>query len=496
MPTRIEDVLYLVKKNNPQANLNLIKKAYSFAKEVHQTQKRLTKEPYIIHPLATAYKLAELKMDDLTVAAGLLHDTIEDTGRNINEIKEKFGEEIAFLIEGVTKLGRLKYRGMERYIENLRRMFVAMAQDIRVIVIKFADRIHNLETLTAQPKNKQKRIALESLEIFAPIANRLGMGEIKGILEDLSFPYIYPKEYEKLLKLVKPKYVEREKIIEGLKKDLTKILRDHQIKIVSIHGRVKHLFSLYKKLLTYNNDLSKIYDLVALRIVVPDINQCYEALGVIHRFCRPLKGRIKDYIAQPKPNGYRSLHTTVFTPRGEIIEIQIRDSRMHEEAEYGIASHWHYKEKEGEKLKDKELPWVQELVRFQKEVQDGQEYLASLKLDMFQNRIFTFTPHGDVIDLPEDATPVDFAYYIHTEVGHRCSGAFINDQIASLNTKLKSGDVVEIITDPKRKGPNPDWLDFVKTSTARRHIRDWITKNRWSFLRRLFKSEKTSNKSS
>ncbi|MFH1536840.1 MAG: RelA/SpoT family protein, partial [Patescibacteria group bacterium] len=481
----IDDLIIKLQNKNPDANIDLIRRAYNFAAEAHKEQKRKSGEPYIIHPLATANNLVNLEMDDATIAAGLLHDVPEDTDINLTDIRNEFGPEVGRLVQGITKLGQLKYRGIERYMENLRRMFVAMAKDIRVIVIKFADRIHNLETLDALPEEKQKRIAMESLEIYAPIANRLGMGEIKGVIEDLAFPYVYPEEYEWLQKKVSSIYKEKDKQIQTNIKNIKKIFKNNDIDFVSIHGRAKHYFSLYKKLQESNKDLSKIYDLIALRIVVKDVSTCYEVLGIIHQNFTPLKGRIKDYIAQPKPNGYRSLHTTVFTNEGEILEIQIRDEEMHKEAEFGIAAHWHYKEgAEQSKIKEK-TSWIQQLSKLQKEISNESQYLESLKIDIFQTRIFVFTPKGDVIDLPEDATPIDFAYNIHTDIGHTCTGAKINDQICSLETKLKSGDVIEIHNDKNRKGPSEDWLNFVKTDTAKSRIRQWINKNRRESLQKI-----------
>jgi GTP pyrophosphokinase len=410
-------------------------------------------------------------MDDETIAAGLLHDVPEDTSYTLAQVKKEFGSEIAFLVDGVTKLGQLKYRGMQRYVENLRRMFVAMAKDIRVVVIKFADRMHNLETLSALPPPKARRIALESLEIYAPIADRLGMGDVKGQLEDLAFPYVYPNEYDWLLKKIEITRREKEKSMERLRGDVEKLLRQHHVPYISVHGRAKHLYSTYKKLLRHSRDLSQVYDLMALRVVVSDVSKCYETLGLIHKICPPLKGRIKDYIAQPKPNGYRSLHTTVFTQSGEIVEVQIRTPEMHEEAEFGIAAHWNYKETGlANQMTVENLAWVEQLAKLQKEIKDDNQYLESLKIDIFKTRIFVFTPRGDVIDLPEDATPIDFAYHIHTDIGDKCTGARINDQLVSLDATLKSGDVVEILVDKNRKLPNADWVTFAKTHSAKRHI--------------------------
>lgn len=488
----IDDLLSIAANNNPEADLDLISRAYEFAKDAHGDQKRKSGDLYIVHPLATAITLAQLHLDDQTIAAGLLHDVPEDTEKTLKDVKKAFGKEIAMLVEGITKLGLLKYRGVDRYVENLRRMFVAMAKDVRVVLIKFADRMNNLETLDALPENKQKRIALESLEIYAPIANRLGMGEIKGRLEDLAFPYVYPDEYQWLMKKINPQLKAKEEFIVRFILYLRKEFEKHNVEMPAIHGRAKHLYSLYKKLLRHNHDATKIYDLVAVRLIVKDVAKCYEALGIIHEICKPLKGRVKDYIAQPKPNGYQSLHTTVFSPpqfakdniHGEIIEVQIRTQYMHEEAEYGIAAHWRYKEGVGTKKRDDErLSWMKQLVELQKDIQDEKQLLETLKIDIFQNYIFVFTPRGDVIELPEDSTAVDFAYRIHSDLGNQCCGVKVNDHIEKLETTLKSGDVVEIFTDPHRKGPSEDWLEFVKTNGAKYHIRQHINKKRRKLLR-------------
>lgn len=484
----IDDLIQKIKSYAPNADLDLVRLAFDYAKKAHSGQKRLSGEPYINHPLATAMNLAEMKLSEDIIIAGLLHDIPEETHPDnpeiaLREIKHNFGDDVAFMVRGITKLGKIKYRGMERYLENLRKMFVAMAEDVRVIFIKFADRLHNLETLDAQPPAKQKRIALETMEIYAPIANRLGMGEIKGRLEDLSFKYLYPKEYEKLKQEVMPRFKAKEDYLKKIRVKLLKTIASfslgasdekselQRIKIYSIHGRTKRLWSIYKKLQQKGyEDLSKIYDIVALRVVVESVAECYAVLGIIHHLWKPLKGRIKDYIAQPKPNGYQSLHTTVFCDDGEIVEFQIRTKKMHEEAEYGIASHWYYDEK-GALPITKKLKWVKELTKWKKEFEENQKYLESLKLDVFQNRIFVFTPKGDVIDLPEDATPVDFAYTVHSDLGNKCIGVKINEQLAKLDTKLKSGDVVEILIDKNRKIPSSDWLKFVKTRHAKQKIK-------------------------
>lgn len=465
-------------------------RAYEVAAAIHAGQKRLTGRDYVEHPVATATYLARIKMPIEIVVAALLHDTIEDTSRDPEEVrrelKEEFGAEVASLVERVTKLGRVQYRGVERYIENLRKMFLAMAEDVRVLFIKFADRIHNLQELDHVPEPKRRRIALESMELYAPIANRLGMGEMRGLLEDLSFKVVDPKEYEWVMELIKETLPRRQEALKDLLKTVKKDLESAGIEALSVHGRTKHLYSLYKKLLTHERDIDKIYDLVALRIIVPTVSDCYAALGVIHARYKPLKGRIKDYLAQPKPNGYQSLHTTVFAEGGHIFEIQIRTKEMHEAAEYGIAAHWLYDETgKKSRLPTSQVRWMRELAKIQKEIQDSKEFLEhleQLKVDVFQNRIFVFTPKGDVIELPEHATPVDFAYSIHTEVGNHVTGARVNDEMAGLDRPLKSGDVVEIITDKNRKGPSADWLKSVKTHGARSKIRaqtkskitDWI----------------------
>ncbi len=473
----IEEVINLAK--NYELNQNTtkqIRESYEFAKIAHGGQTRATGEPYLYHPTRSALTLAKMKMPAAIIAAMLLHDVPEDTDYTIDDIKKDFGDDIADMVRGVTKLGKLKYRGVERYIENLRKMFIAMAEDIRVIFIKFADRLDNLETLEALPEKKRYRIALETLEIYAPIANRLGMFEMRGRLEDLSFKYVYPKEYawtiDQLTESISQKQHYIDKVIA-----ITKDMLDREnIHYTSVHGRAKNLYSLYKKLLKYGKDISRIHDLIALRIVTKDVPTCYAVLGIIHQQWKPVPGRFKDYIAQPKPNGYRSLHTSVFCEDGEVVEFQIRDTVMHAESEYGIVAHWAYDEngKRNMLSATQELQWVKELSQIQKEFEDKKhfsEIKESLKIDVFQNRIFVFTPKGDVIDLPEKATPVDFAFAIHSGLGIACVGAMVNDQMVSLDYQLRSGDVIYIITDKNRKTPNLDWLKFVKTRHARHHIK-------------------------
>lgn len=478
-----------------------ILKAFNFARNAHEGQKRASGEEYIYHPLRAAHTLSKLNLDSKTIAACFLHDVVDDTGTTLKAIEENFGKEVALMVDGVSKLGKIRYprdpiqiQPIEKHAknlidlqaENLRKMFFLMAENIGVVLIKLADRLDNMETLNYLPQEKQKRIAMETLEIFAPIANRLGMGEIKGRLEDLSFPYLYPKEYQWLKENVKGKYEERKKYLERVQPILKKMLEEEGIKIIDIHQRAKHYWSLYQKLLHYEMDLEKIYDLVALRMIVEDIETCYRALGVIHKHWKPLPGRIKDYIALPKPSGYQSLHTTVFCEQGQITEIQIRTPKMHEEAEYGIAAHWAWKEGVGEKDQKKDFAWVKQLRDWQKDIAGSKEFFQGLKADFFKNRIFVFTPKGDVIDLPEGATPIDFAYAIHSEVGNRYEGAKVNGKIVSLSHILKNSDLVEIVTD-KNKSPSRKWLKYAKTSLARSNIQKRMKK---SFLETL--SEKIS----
>jgi len=482
----LKDLLNELKTYTHQGDLELVKLAYDFAEDAHKGQTRKSGIPYILHPLSAAHLLAQMRLDINIIIAALLHDVPEDTAVTLEEVEKNFGKDVAEMVRGVTKLGHLKYRGVERYIENLRKMFVAMAKDIRVMLIKFADRINNLSTLDALPPKKRYRIALESLEIYSPIANRLGIGEIKHLLEDLSFKYIYPKEYERVKKVRDDYLTGNEEFLRDTMQKLKKELDSSDMRCLDIHGREKTLYSLYKKILRKGWDnIHKIHDIVAIRIIMSNIGDCYASLGSIHKLWKPLKGRIKDYIAQPKPNGYKSIHTTVFCDKGKIVEFQVRDKIMHEEAEYGIAAHWHYDEN-GATIPNRDLHWAKELAEIQKNVLNKLSDLNELKLDFFKNRIFVFTPKGDVIDLPEDATPVDFAYHIHTDVGNRCNGARINDQIVSLDSQLNSGDVVEIIVDKNRKGPSPDWLKTVKTHMAKGRIRAKLKEQKGHWLIQKF----------
>jgi len=476
-----------------EAESDLLRRAFDFSQKAHANQKRKSGEPYFNHAYETALKLAEWRLDTATIAAGLLHDVLEDAGINLDELKKEFGEEIAFLVDGVTKLGRLKYRGIEKQAENLRKMILALGEDLRVVFIKLADRLHNMKTLSALPIQKQKRIALETSEIYAPLAYRLGMANLAGELEDLAFPYLYPREHQWLIENVKESYEERQSYLEKVKPIIEKSLKEHGIEPIKIDLRAKRYSSLYKKLLRYDMNLEQIYDLVALRIIVRTVEECYAALGIIHQLWPPLPGRIKDYIALPKPNGYRSLHTTVFCLENKPTEIQIRTLEMHEEAENGIAAHWAYEQKKGTKdyleekpifADKKELVWVQQLKNWQKEFTNPEEFIQSLKIDFFKDRIFAITPKGEVIDLPAGATPVDFAYAIHTDIGDSCVGAKVNNKIVSLDYQLQSGDLVEILTQ-KSKKPSESWLKFVKTSQARKKIKSRLRQSAGSYQKKL-----------
>ncbi len=460
---------YKGRPDTKEEDLKCLKKAYSFALKCHLGQKRVSGDPYITHSLTVAYYLEELGMDAKTIASGFLHDVPEDTSYKIEDIKKEFGEEIAQIIEGVTRLGGVKYFGKKGRVEDLRKLLLVMAKDLRVVVVKLADRLHNMRTIDFLPPLKRKKIATETIEIYAPLASRLGMGEVKGLLEDLSFKYYLPKEYKRIDSLVGRNKRENEHYIEGVIKELNAKLKKAKIKAL-IEGRAKHIYSLWRKLKKYNDDFSKIYDLVAIRVIVDTISDCYKALGIIHKDWKPLLKRIKDYIAIPKPNGYRSIHTTVFAKDGKIIEIQIKTKQMHEEAEWGIAAHWHYEiGKESKEISGK-LGWISRLIEWQKDLETS-EFMEGLKVDVFKDRIFVFTPKGEAIDLPEGASPIDFAYFIHTEVGNNCVGCKVNGKIVPLGTVLQNGDVIEILTSKRVTGPSKDWLRYAKTQVALHNIR-------------------------
>lgn len=485
MENGINQILTLMGKLKPDEQ-KLLEEAYSFAKKAHEGQKRLSGEPYFTHVFETAKILADLGMDVQTIVAGLLHDVLEDTKTTEEELIKKFEKDIVFLVEGVTKLGTLKYYGYERHVESLRKFFIAMTNDLRVVVIKFADRLHNLRTLQYIREDKRHRIALESIEVYAPLANRLGMGKLKGELEDAAFPYAYPKEYLKTEEIIQASRESYQKNLEEVREELEKELVKEKVKNFELSYRVKHKYSLYQKLLKYDMDIGKIYDIIALRVIVKNLEDCYHVLGIVHSIWNPLPGRIKDYIAVPKPNGYRSIHTTVFTGSGEIAEIQIRTREMHKEAEYGVAAHFVYKElknkKTGLNKAKPKFSWIEELKELNYNPTEPHKFIEHLRTDFFSNRIFIFTPKGDVIDLPEDSISIDFAYTIHSDIGDHTFGTKINGKMSQLFTKLKNGDIVEIIT-KKDAHPSSKWLEMVKTTVAKKHIKSYLEKN--SLLSRL-----------
>ncbi|TGE34164.1 bifunctional (p)ppGpp synthetase/guanosine-3',5'-bis(diphosphate) 3'-pyrophosphohydrolase [Desulfosporosinus sp. Sb-LF] len=478
-----------LQKTSTPSRLAIVDKAYQFAEVAHRNQLRNSGEDYILHPLEVAQILVELEMDEATIAAALLHDVVEDTAFTIAVIEKEFGPEVALLVDGVTKLGRIEYKSkMEQQVENLRKMFLAMAKDIRVILIKLADRLHNMRTLKYHSVEKQKEIAKETLEIFAPLANRLGIFRIKWELEDLSFRYLKPQEYYDLVERIALKRREREAYIKEVIVQMRERLDEVEI-YADIAGRPKHFYSIYRKMITQHKELSEIYDLIAIRVVVESVNDCYGALGIIHTLWKPIPGRFKDYIAMPKPNMYQSLHTTLIGAHGEPFEIQIRTCEMHRTSEYGIAAHWKYKEgghkestnkENGNKVEsvnfEQKLSWLRQLLEWQHDSRDAGEFMESLKIDLFADTVFVFTPKGDVVELPADSCPIDFAYRVHTDVGHRCIGAKINGRIVPLETKLVNGDIIEILTSKQGGAPSRDWLAFVKTSQAKSRIRQWFKK--------------------
>ena len=475
-----ESLLQKIKENCNNVDINIVKKAYDLACDAHKSQKRESGEPYVTHPIDVAIILAEMGMDTSTIVAGLLHDVIEDTEYTYEDIKNIFNEEIADLVQGVTKLGKIEYKTKEeQQADNVRKMLLAMAKDIRVIIIKLADRLHNLRTLKFMPKEKQKQKAKETLDIYAPLAHRLGISKIKWELEDLSFRYLHEEEYYDLVKEIAEKRVERETYISEIKKDLYKKLEDSDIDC-DIDGRPKHFYSIYKKMVNKNKSIEQIFDLTAIRILVNTVKDCYGVLGIVHTIYKPIPGRFKDYIAMPKPNMYQSLHTTVIGPQGKTFEIQIRTFEMHRTAEYGIAAHWKYKEgdtqEEKENAFESKLAWLRDMLEWQKETSDAEEFIEGFKIDLFTDEIFVFTPKGVVINLPSKATPIDFAYRIHTDIGNRCVGAKVNGKIVPLDYNLKTGEIVEVLTSNNAKGPNIDWLNIAKSNQAKSKIRQWFKK--------------------
>ena len=479
----IEDIISLVKQKKRFADTKLIMKAYNYAKEKHGDQLRKSGEPYIIHPVQVAYILADIGLDEATICAALLHDVVEDTDTTHEDLVRVFGEEIAEMVAGVTKLGELKYpvSTEERQVENYRKMFLAMGKDIRVIIIKLADRLHNLRTLKYLRRDRQIANAKETMELYAPLANRLGIYSLKWELEDLAFKYLYPEDYRELVEGINKKRDERLKFIEKIMDDIRVQLKKQKID-AEVTGRAKHLYSIYRKMKRDNKTLDQIYDLFALRILVNSVKDCYAALGVVHEMYSPMPGRFKDYIAVPKPNMYQSIHTTLLGENGTPFEVQIRTYEMHRVAEFGIAAHWAYKEasyfgkKQAVKVTEDKLAWLRETLEWQKDMQDPQEFLDTLKTELFEDEVYVFTPKGKIIVLPRGATPIDFAYNIHQEIGNHMTGCKINSKMMPIITPLKSGDIVEIITSDNSKGPSRDWLKFVKSSSAKNKIKSWFKK--------------------
>ena len=476
-PVTIKFLLDTVKSYQPDADLELIERAYLVAKEGHAGQTRASGEPYINHPLNVAAILTELQLDDKTIAAAILHDVVEDTIFTLDELKDMFGEEIALLIDGVTKIGQIYFRTKEQQqIEAYRKLIIATAKDLRVILIKLADRLHNMRTLKFVREDKRKRIAKETMELYAPLANRLGISNIKWELEDLCLRYLEPDIYYDLVEHVKQKRRERQIYISEAVRLIEEEFDELEIH-ASISGRAKHFYSIYKKMLRDHKDIGEIYDLSAVRILVDDVKDCYNVLGVIHAKWRPIPGRFKDYIAMPKSNGYRSLHTTVMA-LGYPLEIQIRTFAMHKISEYGVAAHWKYKESGASKPantdRDQKISWLRQMAKLQKEIKDPKEYLEALKLDFFSDEVFVFTPGRDLLVLPKGSNPIDFAYRIHTEVGHHCVGAKVNGRIVPLEYKLQNGDFVEVVTNKSNNGPSRDWLNIVASSDTRSKIRSWF----------------------
>src|SRR5229473_2878695 len=472
---RFEDLLEKVRAYSPDADVELLRRAYVFSAFEHRGQVRHSGEPYLIHPLAVADFLADMKLDAVAIAAGLLHDVVEDTLTTIERIQELFGPEVAHVVEGVTKISAIPFSSSEeRQAENFRKMLLAMVDDIRVILVKLADRLHNMRTLNHLSEERRNKIAQETRDIYAPIANRLGMSKVKNELEELSFRYLEPQTYEELRVRVDARRRATEGLIEGLRKTIATKLNDAQVPVIEIDGRIKRLWSIHEKLNRQKIELEQVYDFIALRIVTDAVKDCYAALGIIHQTWSPVPGRIKDFIAMPRPNGYQSLHTSVISEKGMPFEVQIRTIEMHRMAEEGVAAHWKYKEgRAGTQRDDRYFQWMRQLLDMQQEVRDPQEFIQNLKVELYPEEVYTFTPKGLVKALPRGATPVDFAYSIHTDVGHQCVGARVNGKMVPLRTRLKNGDIVEIITQTGHK-PSRDWLNFVATSHARYKIKHLI----------------------
>ena len=479
----IEDIIAIVKKRRGRHDIKLIQKAYEYAKAKHGDQLRKSGEPYIIHPVQVAYTLAELGLDEDTICAALLHDVLEDTNTSYEDLEKEFNEEVAYMVDGVTKLSKLQYASVEeQQVENYRKMFLAMGKDIRVILIKLADRLHNMRTLKFLSRDRQIANAKETMELYAPLANRLGVYSLKWELEDLSFKYLYPEDFREIVEGIDKKREERLKFIDQIMEQIKAELKKQKIE-AEVTGRAKHFYSIYRKMKRDNVTLDQIYDLFALRIIVNSVKDCYASLGVVHDLYNPMPGRFKDYIAVPKPNMYQSLHTTLIGPKGTPFEVQIRTWDMHKVAEFGIAAHWAYKEssflsgkKANVKVEEDKLAWVRETLEWQSEMQNPEEFMQTLKKELFEDEVYIFTPKGAIKVLPKGSTPIDFAYQIHEQIGHHMVGCKINSKMMPIVTKLKNGDIVEIITSDQSKGPSRDWLKFVKSSRARNKILSWFKK--------------------
>ena len=479
----IQDVIAKRKEHARRVDTKLIMRAYNYAVKLHGDQLRKSGEPYIIHPLDVAYILADIGLDDNTICAALLHDVVEDTKATEEDLTREFGKEISEMVAGVTKLGKISFASVEeQQVENYRKMFLAMGKDIRVILIKLADRLHNMRTLKYLKRDRQLAISKETMDLYAPLANRLGVYSLKWELEDLAFKYLYPDEFHELVEGINKKREERLKFIDEIMDNIRVNLKKNKID-AEVTGRAKHLYSIYRKMKRDNKTLDQIYDLFALRILVNSVKDCYAALGVVHEMYSPMPGRFKDYIAVPKPNMYQSIHTTLLGEKGTPFEVQIRTWEMHRIAEYGIAAHWAYKEasyfgkKQSVKVEDDKLAWLRETLEWQKDMQDPQEFLDTLKTELFEDEVYVFTPKGKIIVLPRGATPIDFAYNIHAEIGHHMTGCKINSKMMPIITHLHNGDIVEIITSDQAKGPSRDWLKFVKSSSAKNKIQGWFKKN-------------------
>ncbi|HEV2279960.1 MAG TPA: bifunctional (p)ppGpp synthetase/guanosine-3',5'-bis(diphosphate) 3'-pyrophosphohydrolase, partial [Acidobacteriaceae bacterium] len=467
-----------VRRNRPSDDVNIIRQAWEFCLEHHKGQQRASGEPYVLHPLEVALVLAEMKLDSTAIAAGLLHDAVEDTPVTTEDIVHKFGEQVAHIVEGVTKIDKIQFANREdRQAENVRKMLLAMVSDVRVVLIKLADRLHNMRTLEHLPPDRQRAIARETLDIYAPLAHRLGMGKLRGELEDLAFRWVDSITWEQLHEAVEARRSEGEQFLGGVEALLSERLRENNIK-ARVEWRIKRLYSIHQKLVKSGTSIDQVYDLLALRVITTSVQDCYAVFGIIHSIWRPVPGRIKDFIAMPRPNLYQSLHTTVMGEGGHQFEVQIRTEEMHRIAEEGIAAHWKYKAG-GSPISardEQRLAWVRQLVEWQRDMTDPNEFLSTLKIDLFPEEVYTFTPKGKVVVVPRDGTPLDFAYAIHTEVGHTCTGARVNGRMVPLRTKLRNGDIVEVITQNGHT-PSRDWLTFVKSSRARNKIRHWLNEH-------------------